>query len=122
MGRYDYTFSVDMEAYIGYAFLLVLGLVLALLIRSITKMYERLWNSANGKKDNPQETYETMLEALNSANKLAEDRARKRIIKTREPNAEEQEEALSVNPQPDDLQRKVDELYETYKRLEEQSP
>ena len=107
-----------MEAYVGYLFLTVLGLVLALLIRSITKMYERLWNGKSSASKNPEEEYQIMVEAINTANKLSEDRARKRVNKVKEPTPEDIEEAMSTSPVPTDLQGIVEALYKKYQDLE----
>lgn len=113
-----------MEEYLTFGLLSVMGLILALLIRSITKMYERLWNSHNteGKlPQNPEELFIIMREAMNEANKRQEDRYRKRQPRSSVDTEEEtpgvaRPEALA-GAKANDVDAKVEAMWQQYKEM-----
>ncbi|MBA7543102.1 hypothetical protein ES705_35428 [subsurface metagenome] len=103
-----------MEEYLSYVLVAFLGLILALLARSLTKMYERLWNNANKKPVNPEEQAALLLEVVNEALKLKEDRQRK--LKTKQLPISEKEEQPEQTVTPD-MESKIEALWQQYKEL-----
>ena len=70
--------------------------ILVMLIRSITKMYERIMDGSGKGASDPQELYGVLENAINEAVKKSEDRTRKRVkrLEVNEMTDEEVEEIL----------------------------
>jgi len=98
-----------MENYLTIGMLTLFGLILGILIRSALKIVEKLGNGVSTKPQNPEELYGIMLEAVNRANKLSEDRARKRAPK------DEDEEPINTDIK--NTEDKITALWEQYKEL-----
>jgi len=103
-----------MEVYVGYLMVGFLGIVLVVLIRSLMKMYERLWNNAGSNKQNPEEQATILLDAINEANKLKEDRLRKHQAKKLSVSEQEEQQEQQITP---DIESKIEALWQQYKEL-----
>mgnify|MGYP001437965088 CR=1 FL=1 len=102
-----------MEAYLGYLVIAFLGVLLAVLIRSLIKMYERLGNTNTNKAINPSEIYGTLVDAMNEAMKLRDDRQRKYVRKNKAAVEESTDEPEEVPM--DEVEAKVKKLWEYYR-------
>jgi len=103
-----------MEVYLGYLMIAFLGIVLVVLIRSLMKMYERLWNNSGSNKQNPEEQAAILLDAINEANKLREDRQRKATAKKLSVSEQEEQQEQQITP---DMESKIEALWQQYKEL-----